>query len=35
VQHGRLDQGYLDEWAVKLGVEALLARLRAQAEPID
>ena len=35
VQHGQLDQGYLDEWAVKLGVEALLARLRAQAEPID
>ena len=34
VQHGQLDQGYLDEWAVKLGVEALLARLRAQAEPI-
>ena len=35
VQHGQLDQGYLDEWAAKLGLEELLALLRAQAEPID
>jgi hypothetical protein len=35
VQHGQLDQAYLDEWAVKLRFEELLALLRAQAEPID
>ena len=35
MQHGQLDQGYLDEWSVKLRLEELLALLRAQAEPID
>jgi hypothetical protein len=35
VQHGQLDQRYLDTWAEKLGVKGLLERLRAQAEPID
>lgn len=35
VQHGQLDQSYLDTWAARLGVTALLARLRAEAQPID
>ena len=35
VQHGQLDQSYLDAWAGRLGVEQLLARLRAEAQPID
>jgi hypothetical protein len=35
VQHGQLDQSHLDTWAAELGVTALLARLRAEAEPID
>ena len=35
VQHGQLDQAYLDAWAERLGVSALLERLRGQAEPID
>ena len=35
VQHGLLDQSYLDEWAAMLGVAALLARLRSKAEPIE
>jgi hypothetical protein len=34
VQHGLLDQGYLDAWATRLGVTALLARLRSEASPI-
>ncbi len=35
VQHGQLDQGYLDLWAARLDVTALLDRLRAHAEPIE
>ncbi|MGH8678914.1 MAG: nucleotidyltransferase domain-containing protein [Burkholderiales bacterium] len=35
VQHGLLDQPYLDAWAARLGVTALLARLRSEAEPIE
>jgi hypothetical protein len=35
VQRGVLDQSYLDHWAEKLGVAPLLARLRAQAQPLD
>ena len=35
VQHGILDQAYLDAWAVRLGVTASLARLRLEAKPID
>lgn len=35
VQHGRLDQSYLDAWAARLAVTALLSRLRAEAEPIE
>jgi len=35
VQHGQLDQGYLDAWAARLDVSVLLDRLRAQAEPIE
>lgn len=34
VQHNRLDQDYLAEWAKFLRVEAQLARVRAEAEPI-
>ena len=35
VQHGRLDQSLLDTWAARLGVTELLARLRAEAVPIE
>ncbi|OGA11610.1 MAG: hypothetical protein A2W68_12685 [Betaproteobacteria bacterium RIFCSPLOWO2_02_64_14] len=35
VQHGQLDQDYLDAWAARLGVTALLEQLRARAEPIE
>ena len=35
VQHGLLDQSYLDTWAARLGVTALLAKLRSEAEPIE
>jgi hypothetical protein len=35
VQHGQLDQDYLDAWAARLGVSALLEQLRARAEPIE
>lgn len=35
VQHGHLDQSYLDQWAVALGVTDSLARLRAEARPIE
>ena len=35
VQHGRLDPSYLDAWAARLAVTALLSRLRAEAEPIE
>jgi hypothetical protein len=34
VQYGLLNQTYLDDWASKLGVTALLERLRSQASPI-
>ena len=35
VQHGRLDESYLDEWAAVLEVTAALSRLRAEAQPIE
>jgi hypothetical protein len=35
VQHGQLDQSYLETWAARLDVTALLARLRQEAQPID
>ena len=35
VQHGLLDQSYLDAWAARLGVAELLARVRTEAEPIE
>jgi hypothetical protein len=35
VQHGRLDEGYLDRWAAALGVATALARVRAEARPIE
>jgi hypothetical protein len=35
VQHGRLDEDYLDRWAAALGVAAALARVRAEARPIE
>jgi len=35
VQHGILDQAYLDAWAARLSVTASLARLRLEAKPID
>ena len=34
VQHGRLDEPYLDRWADTLGVVAALTRLRAEARPV-
>lgn len=34
VQHGLLDQPYLDAWATRLDVTELLAKLRSEAEPI-
>ena len=34
VQHGRLDEAYLDRWADTLGVVAALTRLRADARPV-
>ena len=34
VQHDRLDESYLDRWAVTLGVVAALTRLRAEARPV-
>jgi hypothetical protein len=35
VQHGRLDEPYLDRWAETLGVSGALARLRAEAQPLE
>lgn len=35
VQHGRLDEAYLEQWAATLGVAAALGRLRAEAQPIE
>ena len=35
VQHGRLDEAYLDRWAETLGATKALARLRAEARPIE
>jgi hypothetical protein len=35
VQHAGLDEAHLDAWAARLGVTALLARLRAEAVPIE
>ena len=34
VQHGVLDEAYLDRWAQALGVGSLLSRLRTEAEPL-
>ena len=34
VQHGRLDEAYLDRWANALGVVAALTRLREEARPV-
>jgi hypothetical protein len=35
VQHGRLDERYLDRWAATLDVREAMARLRAEARPIE
>ena len=35
VQHGRLDEEYLDRWAQTLGVADALARLRGEAQPLE
>ena len=35
VQHGRLDEIYLDRWAATLDLTGALGRLRAEARPID
>ena len=35
VQHGRLDESYLDRWAATLGLTGALARLRAESRPIE
>ena len=35
VQHGRLDESYLDRWATTLGLTDAIARLRAEAHPIE
>jgi hypothetical protein len=35
VQHGVLDQAYLDAWAMRLGVAELLTNLRSEAEPME
>lgn len=34
LQHAGMDMAYLDEWACRLGVEDLLERLVAEAEPL-
>jgi hypothetical protein len=35
VQHGRLDEAYLERWATTLGVADSLRRVRAEARPIE
>ena len=35
VQHGRLDESYLDQWAATLGVTASLSMLRDEAQPLE
>jgi hypothetical protein len=35
VQHGWLDEEYLDQWARRLGVTDPLARLRGEAQPLE
>jgi hypothetical protein len=35
VQHGRLDETYLDRWAATLGVSDALRRIRSEAHPIE
>jgi len=35
VQHGRLDERYLDRWATTLGLTDAIARVRAEAHPIE
>jgi hypothetical protein len=35
VQHGRLDEEYLNRWARALGIADALARLRAEAQPLE
>ena len=35
VQHGQLEESYLDGWAATLGVSGALMRLRAEARPVE
>lgn len=35
VQHGRLDEAYLDRWADALRATDALARLRREARPVE
>lgn len=35
VQHGRLDEAYLERWAATLGVADALRRIRTEAHPIE
>lgn len=35
VQHGRLDESYLDRWAATLDVRDAMMRLRAEARPVE
>ena len=35
IQHGRLDEPYLDRWAIELAVTDALTRLRAEAQPLE
>lgn len=35
VQHGQLDEPYLDQWAATLGVRDALIRVRAEARPVE
>jgi hypothetical protein len=35
VQHGRVDEAYLDRWATRLGLADALDRLRTEARPIQ
>jgi hypothetical protein len=35
VQHGRLDESYLDRWAATLDVRDAMTRLRAEARPVE
>jgi hypothetical protein len=35
VQHGQLDEPYLDQWAATLDVRDAMTRLRAEARPVE